>query len=140
MIPPCDPSILESNPQFKRIYENLLANLLNPDGSTRAHGADPTREAVAEVRRGAFQNPRHNKDHAETPISNPYTTIGSATLSDTEREEADKGADAQAAGVCYRQQSLGRGAEPLQQNDCPSNDSDPYGLVPRELSRHIPLP
>lgn len=53
MIPPCDPSILESNPQFKRIYENLLANLLNPDGSTRAHGADPTREAVAEVRRGA---------------------------------------------------------------------------------------
>ncbi|KAJ5298892.1 uncharacterized protein N7443_007012 [Penicillium atrosanguineum] len=48
MIPPCDPSILENNPQFKRLYENLTTNLLNPDGSTRAHSADPTREAVAE--------------------------------------------------------------------------------------------
>ncbi|KAJ5195364.1 uncharacterized protein N7498_008802 [Penicillium cinerascens] len=48
MIPPCDPSILENNPQFKRLYESLTANLLNPDGSTRAHSADPTREAVAE--------------------------------------------------------------------------------------------
>ncbi|KAJ5320845.1 hypothetical protein N7476_003847 [Penicillium atrosanguineum] len=48
MIPPCDPSILENNPQFNRLYENLTTNLLNPDGSTRAHSADPTREAVAE--------------------------------------------------------------------------------------------
>lgn len=39
-------------------------------------------------------------------------------MSDTEREEADKGADAQAAGVCCRQQSPGRGAEPLRQNEC----------------------
>lgn len=58
MIPPCDPSILENNPQFKRLYENLTANLLNPDGSTRAHSADPTREAVAEVRRGAPRTTR----------------------------------------------------------------------------------
>ncbi|KAJ5102619.1 hypothetical protein N7532_003148 [Penicillium argentinense] len=48
MIPPCDPSILEHNPQFKRLYENLTTNLLNPDGSTRANSADPARAAVAE--------------------------------------------------------------------------------------------
>lgn len=48
MIPPCDPSILEHNPKFKRLYENLINNLLNPDGSTRA-SADPAREAVVEV-------------------------------------------------------------------------------------------
>ncbi|KAJ5655921.1 hypothetical protein N7507_007871 [Penicillium longicatenatum] len=47
MIPPCDPSILEHNPQFKRLYENLTTHLLNPDGSTRA-SADPAREAVVE--------------------------------------------------------------------------------------------
>ncbi|KAJ5564316.1 hypothetical protein N7513_000558 [Penicillium frequentans] len=47
MIPPCDPSILEHNPKFKRLYENLINNLLNPDGSTHA-SADPAREAVVE--------------------------------------------------------------------------------------------
>ncbi|KAJ5627382.1 hypothetical protein N7528_004809 [Penicillium herquei] len=47
MIPPCDPSILEHNPQFKRLYENLTSNLLNPDGSTRAQ-ADPARRAIEE--------------------------------------------------------------------------------------------
>lgn len=52
MIPPCDPSILEQNPQFKRLYENLTNNLLNPDGSTRAN-ADPGRETIVEVRRDA---------------------------------------------------------------------------------------
>ncbi|KAJ5880318.1 uncharacterized protein N7473_011371 [Penicillium subrubescens] len=46
MIPPCDPSILEQNPHFKRLYENLTTNLLNPDGSTCAHAADPARRAV----------------------------------------------------------------------------------------------
>ncbi|KAJ5949234.1 hypothetical protein N7454_000818 [Penicillium verhagenii] len=47
MIPPCDPSILEHNPQFKRLYENLTTNLLNPDGSSRA-SADPAREDIVE--------------------------------------------------------------------------------------------
>ncbi|KAJ5809570.1 uncharacterized protein N7503_001788 [Penicillium pulvis] len=47
MIPPCDPSILEHNPKFKRLYENLINNFLNPDGSTRA-STDPAREAVVE--------------------------------------------------------------------------------------------
>lgn len=51
MIPPCDPSILDQYPQFKRLYENLTTNLLNSDGSTRANTADPARRAVAEVRR-----------------------------------------------------------------------------------------
>lgn len=48
MIPPCDPSILEQNPKFKRLYENLTVNLLNSDCSTRAYSAEPTRAAIAE--------------------------------------------------------------------------------------------
>lgn len=51
MIPPCDPSILEHNPKFKRLYENLTLNILNPDGSTRVHSADPARTVIAEVSR-----------------------------------------------------------------------------------------
>ncbi|KGO78467.1 hypothetical protein PITC_069300 [Penicillium italicum] len=48
MIPPCDPSILEHNPLFKRLYENLTTSLLNPDASTRTQSASPARTAVAE--------------------------------------------------------------------------------------------
>lgn len=55
MIPPCDPSILEQNPQFKRLYENLTTNILDYDGSTHAHKADPAREAVVEVSRDALR-------------------------------------------------------------------------------------
>lgn len=57
MIPPCDPSILDQNPQFKRLYQNLTTNLLNPDGSTRSTRKDPRREAVVEVRPNAFEAP-----------------------------------------------------------------------------------
>lgn len=49
MIPPCDPTVLENNPQFKKLYQNLTLNLLNPDGSTRAHDAQPDRKSVTEV-------------------------------------------------------------------------------------------
>ncbi|PWY87675.1 zf-CSL-domain-containing protein [Aspergillus heteromorphus CBS 117.55] len=48
MIPPCDPVILENNPQFKRLYQHLTTTLLNPDGSTRAHDAQPARKALRE--------------------------------------------------------------------------------------------
>ncbi|KAJ5504401.1 hypothetical protein N7463_007275 [Penicillium fimorum] len=48
MIPPCDPSILEHNPQFKRLYENLTISLLNPDASTHAQSASPAPTAVVE--------------------------------------------------------------------------------------------
>ncbi|KAB8239412.1 hypothetical protein ETB97_004726 [Aspergillus alliaceus] len=48
MIPPCDPAILENNPQFKRVYQNLTTNLLKPDASTRANDAQPARKAVLE--------------------------------------------------------------------------------------------
>ncbi|KAG0160163.1 hypothetical protein PDIDSM_7690 [Penicillium digitatum] len=48
MIPPCDPSILEHNPQFKRLYENLTTSLLNPDASTRVQSASPARTAVVQ--------------------------------------------------------------------------------------------
>lgn len=49
MIPPCDPSILDKNPQFKKLHQHLTANLLNPDASTKADGNIPERKAVAEV-------------------------------------------------------------------------------------------
>ncbi|KAJ5160823.1 uncharacterized protein N7482_007827 [Penicillium canariense] len=48
MIPPCDPSILEHNPQFRRLYENLTTTLLNTDGSTRSDAAEPARKAAVE--------------------------------------------------------------------------------------------
>ncbi|RAL03994.1 zf-CSL-domain-containing protein, partial [Aspergillus ibericus CBS 121593] len=48
MIPPCDPAILDNNPQFKKLYQHLTTTLLNPDGSTRAHDAQPARQAVLE--------------------------------------------------------------------------------------------
>jgi hypothetical protein len=106
MIPPCPLSILEKNSQFKRLYENLTANLLNPDGSSvscglsgtnalRGDSADPTRQAVAEVGRGASQNhPHHNKDQAEIAVADHSLSTGSKTMSNTERKEADQGVDA----------------------------------------------
>ncbi|RJE21544.1 hypothetical protein PHISCL_06116 [Aspergillus sclerotialis] len=57
MIPPCDPSILESNPQFKKLYQNLTTSILNPDGSTRAQDAEPERKgAVEELRKCRVRN------------------------------------------------------------------------------------
>jgi hypothetical protein len=113
MIPACDPSILKNNPQFQRLYEHL-ATLLNPDGSTCAHSADPT---VAEVGRGASQNhPHHNKDQAEMAVADHSVPTGPKTMSNTERKEADQGADAQAAGVRSRQRAPERGAQ-----RCPSS-------------------
>ncbi|KGQ01678.1 hypothetical protein PAAG_11523 [Paracoccidioides lutzii Pb01] len=46
MISPCDPAILINNPQFKALHQQLTTTILNPDGSTRAHAADPSRRAV----------------------------------------------------------------------------------------------
>lgn len=50
MIPPCDPTILDKNPQFKKLHQHLTTNLLSPNGTTRAGEADPARKAVTEVR------------------------------------------------------------------------------------------
>ncbi|KAL5046833.1 hypothetical protein BDW71DRAFT_60246 [Aspergillus fruticulosus] len=46
MIPPCDPTILEHNPLFKRLHQHLTTTLLNPDSSTRAINAQPARREV----------------------------------------------------------------------------------------------
>ncbi|KAL4932720.1 uncharacterized protein BDV17DRAFT_173816 [Aspergillus undulatus] len=46
MIPPCDPIILASNPQFKRLYQTLTTTHLNPDGSTRSIDTQPARREV----------------------------------------------------------------------------------------------
>ncbi|GFF37317.1 uncharacterized protein AFUA_4G10530 [Aspergillus udagawae] len=50
MIPPCDPVILENNPQFGKLYQHLTTNLLNADGSTRASDEQPARKEVLEYR------------------------------------------------------------------------------------------
>ncbi|KAH8697695.1 hypothetical protein BGW36DRAFT_295436 [Talaromyces proteolyticus] len=52
MIPLCDPSVLDNNPQFKRLYQHLTKDILNPNGTTRADQIDPARKAVAEELRG----------------------------------------------------------------------------------------
>ncbi|KAL4752851.1 hypothetical protein BDW72DRAFT_211196 [Aspergillus terricola var. indicus] len=52
MIPPCDPTILEHNPLFKRLHRHLTASLLNPDGSTRAIDAQPARREVMNELKG----------------------------------------------------------------------------------------
>ncbi|CAG8079206.1 unnamed protein product [Penicillium olsonii] len=62
MFPPCDPSILEHNPQFKRLYENLTTSLLAPDASTRAQPTSSA-NAVVEVSRGTVYASRAN--HAQ---------------------------------------------------------------------------
>ncbi|KAJ5138779.1 uncharacterized protein N7515_003627 [Penicillium bovifimosum] len=49
MIPPCDPSILDHNPQFQRLYETLTTSILNPDASTRAQSKSSARTAVGEI-------------------------------------------------------------------------------------------
>ncbi|EAW10501.1 uncharacterized protein ACLA_049730 [Aspergillus clavatus NRRL 1] len=48
MIPPCDPDILENNPQFRKLYQQLTTAVLNADGSTRANDEQPDRKAVLE--------------------------------------------------------------------------------------------
>ena len=50
MIPPCDPAVLQSNPLFNSLYQQLTTSLLNPDGSTRANDTQPARMATVEVR------------------------------------------------------------------------------------------
>ncbi|KAL5343727.1 hypothetical protein BJX70DRAFT_121129 [Aspergillus crustosus] len=52
MIPPCDPTILAGNTQFKRLYQQLTSTLLNPDGSTRANDAQPARRELLSGLRG----------------------------------------------------------------------------------------
>ncbi|KAL3437403.1 hypothetical protein BDV09DRAFT_17464 [Aspergillus tetrazonus] len=57
MIPPCDPTILEHNPLFKRLHRHLTASLLNPDGSTRTTDAQPARrEVIMELRGCRMRN------------------------------------------------------------------------------------
>ncbi|KAL3464111.1 hypothetical protein BJX64DRAFT_286800 [Aspergillus heterothallicus] len=57
MIPPCEPTVLTNNPQFQRLYQHLTTTLLNPDGSTRAIGTDPTRtEVINELRNCQVRN------------------------------------------------------------------------------------
>lgn len=96
MIPPCDPSILDGNPQFKRLHENLTTNLLNPDGSTRVHSADP------EVRRDASVKGRAHETIGDAR-SNHVLGTGPEKMPESVRKEEDQGAYAPEIGVCSGQ-------------------------------------
>lgn len=49
MIPPVDPTVLESNPQFAEFYKTLTSTVLNPDGSTRNASQAKIQEEIQEV-------------------------------------------------------------------------------------------
>lgn len=111
MIPPCDPSILEHNPQFKRLYENLTTSLLNPDASTRAHSASPARTVVVEVSwrdavaQHVLTRPKHNQSSDNT------LSLGAEAMPDPKYKKENQGANAPAIGLCPRQQPTRRGQD-----------------------------
>ncbi|CAG8322760.1 unnamed protein product [Penicillium salamii] len=74
MFPPCDPSILEHNPQFKRLYENLTTSLLTSDASTRTQ---PRSSAHAVVEQCQTQHAKKRiKEHLLEEIAFvPDTTL-----------------------------------------------------------------
>lgn len=84
MIPPCDPSILENNPQFKKLYQNLTTSILNPDGSTRAQDAEPERRGAVEVRPLSLSITRQQERGMIDKM-----VIGIEKVSSTECEETD---------------------------------------------------
>lgn len=111
MIPPCDPSILEHNPQFKRLYENLTTSLLDPDASTRAHSASPARTAVVEVscRHAVAQHILNRPKHKQS--SDNTLSLGAEAMPDPKCEKANQRAYAPAIGLCPRQQPTRRGQD-----------------------------
>lgn len=116
MIPPCDPSILEQNPQFKRLYENLTTSLLHPDASTRAVSASPARIAVVEVsRRSAIAKHIPNGPKHEQSSDNTLS-LGAEAMPESKCQKAYQGAHAPAIGLCLRQQPTHGG----QYNSCHS--------------------
>lgn len=104
MIPPCDPSILEHNPQFKRLYENLTTSLLNPDASTRAQSASPARTAVVEVscQRAIAQHTPNGHKHEHGPDNT--LSLGAEAMPDWQCQKAYQRANAPAIGFRPGQQ------------------------------------
>jgi hypothetical protein len=49
MLPPIEDAILQNNPKFALLHANLTANILNANGSTKAHPKQKERDAVTEV-------------------------------------------------------------------------------------------
>lgn len=129
MLPPCDPSILEQNPLFKRLYENLTTSLLNSDASTRAQSASPARTAVVEVsgRRAICStyplDP--SKNRALTTLS-----LGAEAMPNSKRQKANQGANAPAIGLRPRHQPPRGGQYNPHQEETTSLTNIP-NLVPR---------
>ncbi|PKY05878.1 hypothetical protein P168DRAFT_289286 [Aspergillus campestris IBT 28561] len=86
MLPPCDPTILENNSQFKRLYQNLTTNLLNPDGSTRTNDLQPARREVREVLNECRL--RHAKRHIKRQILRQLAFDPDSGVPDDYRETA----------------------------------------------------
>lgn len=49
MLPPLDPELLERNPRFRALHENLTSTKLNSDGSTKDPKKQKAREGLQEV-------------------------------------------------------------------------------------------
>lgn len=104
MIPPCDPSILEHNPQFKRLYENLTTSLLNPDASTRVQSASPARTAVVQVsrQRAVAQHMSNGPNHEQS--SDNTLSLGAEAMPNSQCQKTNQRANAPAIGLRPRQQ------------------------------------
>ncbi|KAI9839579.1 MAG: hypothetical protein M1819_002205 [Sarea resinae] len=53
MLPPVDPAVLAKNPQFEKLYKQLISSKLNPDGSTKGSSAQESRDAIKEEMKNA---------------------------------------------------------------------------------------
>lgn len=50
MLPPVDEAVLQSNPDFERLYKTVTTSLLNPDGSSKSNDpAAKRRDAIRDV-------------------------------------------------------------------------------------------
>lgn len=49
MLPPVEPSVFETNPDFEVLYKDLCARKLNADGTTRDTKKQRIREEIRQV-------------------------------------------------------------------------------------------
>ncbi|CAG8277465.1 unnamed protein product [Penicillium salamii] len=84
MFPPCDPSILEHNPQFKRLYESLTTSLLTSDASTRTQ---PRSSAPAVVEQCQTQ---HAKKRVKEQLLEEIAFVPDTALSADVRNPASQ--------------------------------------------------
>jgi hypothetical protein len=55
MLPPINPAVLERNPRFRALYQDLSNSRLNPDGSSRLIKQQRAQAEVEKVRKMALR-------------------------------------------------------------------------------------